>query len=46
MDEKAIENAVKHLSCPGSLATPEAIDEAVDQFIKKLTVIAENITPK
>jgi len=46
MDEKAIENAAKHLSRPGSLATPEAIDEAVDQLIRELTVIAEDTTPK
>src|SRR6185437_2104886 len=44
--EKAIENAAKHLSRPGSLATPEAIDETVDQLIRELTVIAEDTTPK
>src|SRR6185437_6175647 len=46
MDEKSIENAAKHPSFPGPLATPEAIDEAVDQLIRELTAIAEDITPK
>jgi len=46
MDEKAIENVAKHFSRPGFLATPEAINEAVDQLIRELTVIAEDTTPK
>src|SRR6185312_13477782 len=45
MDEKVIENTAKHLSFPGPLATPEAIDEAVDQLIKELAAIAEDTTP-
>ena len=46
MDEKAIENAAKHLSFPVSLTISKAINEAVTQLTEQLTAIAKNTTPK